>query len=106
MPMLTVTSQSSLPTDKFKKILDVNVMGSVYVAKYVSLQMARQTSSEGVIIFVSSIAATEGQRGQIGYGATKGAIDGIILPMARDLGRYGIRVCAIAPGVIETPLTS
>ena len=54
---------------------------------------------------MSSIAATEGQRGQVGYGASKGAIDGIVMPMARDLGRYGIRVCAIAPGIIESPLT-
>ena len=46
----------------------------------------------------------QGQRGQVGYSATKGAISGAVLPMARDLGKYGIRVVAIAPGVFETPI--
>jgi NAD(P)-dependent dehydrogenase (short-subunit alcohol dehydrogenase family) len=59
MPMLTLTSKTSLDTAKFKKILDINVMGSVYVSKYCAIEMAKQ-KGEGVIILVSSIAATEG----------------------------------------------
>ena len=57
-----------------------------------------------MIIFVSSVPADEGQRGQVGYSATKRAINGVVMPMARDLGKYGIRVAAIAPGVFETPI--
>ena len=53
---------------------------------------------------MSSVAAEEGQRGQVAYSLTKGAHNGMTLPMARDLGRYGIRVAAIAPGIFETPL--
>ena len=70
--------------------------------------MAKNTpdanGERGLILFVSSIAAEEGQRGQIAYSATKGALNGLVLPMARDLGRYGIRAAAIAPGIFDTPL--
>ena len=55
-------------------------------------------------MFISSVAAEEANRGQVVYGATKGAINGMVLPMARDLGKYGIRVAAIAPGIFETPM--
>ena len=55
-------------------------------------------------MFVSSVAAEEGQRSQVGYSATKGAINGFTLPMARDLGRFGIRAVTIAPGVFATPI--
>ena len=82
-------------------------MGSVYMAKYAAVAMAKNTpvdGERGVILFVSSVAAEEGQRGQIAYGASKGAINGIVLPMARDLGRYGIRAAAIAPGIFATPM--
>ena len=109
-PMLTYSSKSSLDTNKFKKVVDINLYGSVYVAKYAAIVMAKNKpvndlGEKGVIIFVSSVAAEEGQRGQVAYSATKGAINGMVLPMARDLGRYNIRVAAIAPGIFETPLT-
>ena len=58
----------------------------------------------GVLLFVSSIAGWEAQRGQIAYGASKAAVNGLVMPMARDLGRYGIRAVAIAPGIFRTPL--
>lgn len=64
-----------------------------------------EMGEKGVIIFVSSVAGEEGQRGQVAYGATKGAINGMVLPMARDLGKFGIRVAAIAPGIFQTPLS-
>ena len=84
-------------------------MGSVYVAKYASLAMSKnktvnERGEKGVILFVSSVAAEEGQRGQAAYSATKGAVNGMVLPMARDLGKFGIRVLAIAPGIFHTPL--
>merc|ERR1712203_217117 len=58
----------------------------------------------GVIVNVASVAAFEGQKGQLAYSASKGAVVGMTLPMARDLSRYGIRVMCIAPGIIDTPL--
>ena len=78
------------------------------MAKYAAVAMAKNQIKEngerGVIIFVSSIAAEDGQRGMVAYSASKGAINGLVLPMARDLGRYGIRAVAIAPGIFTTPM--
>ena len=59
----------------------------------------------GVIIFIASIAGIEGQRGQTAYAASKGSLLGMTLPMARDLGKYKIRVNCICPGMIATPLS-
>jgi NAD(P)-dependent dehydrogenase (short-subunit alcohol dehydrogenase family) len=85
------------------KVLKINVIGTFNVSKYAALQMSKQQLLEngerGVIINVSSVAGFEGQRGQVIYSASKGAILGMTLPMARDLGKYGIRVMTIAPGV-------
>merc|ERR1712176_394254 len=60
--------------------------------------------NRGVIINVASVAAFEGQKGQLAYSASKGAVVGMTLPMARDLSRYGIRVMTIAPGIMDTPM--
>ena len=60
---------------------------------------------KGVIIFVSSVASFEGQKGQVAYSASKAALNGMTLPMARDLGRYNIRVSAIAPGIMWSPMS-
>ena len=83
-------------------------MGSIYMAKYAAVVMAKNKLTEsgerGVIIFVSSVAAEDGQGGTVAYSASKGAINGLVLPMARDLGRYGIRAVAIAPAIFTTPM--
>ncbi len=60
----------------------------------------------GVIVNVASVAGLEGQKGQTVYSASKGAIIGMTLPMARDLGKYKIRVMTIAPGIFMTPMGS
>merc|ERR1712137_823231 len=65
---------------------------------------AAADGSRGVIINVASVAGIEGQKGQMVYSASKGAVVGMTLPMARDLSKYGIRVMTIAPGIIDTPL--
>merc|ERR1711881_325865 len=65
---------------------------------------AAEDGSRGVIINVSSIAGIEGQKGQLAYASSKGAVIGMTLPMARDLARYGIRVMTICPGIMGTPL--
>ena len=106
-PVLTYSSKGPLNTKIFQQVIAINVLGSVYMAKYAAVAMAKNqpvNGERGVILFVSSVAAEEGQRGQIAYGASKGAINGIVLPMARDLGRYGIRAAAIAPGIFATPM--
>jgi len=70
--------------------------------------MAKNKLSEngerGIILFISSIAASEAQRGKTAYGSSKGALDGIVLPMARDLGKYAIRAVSIAAGIFDTPM--
>ena len=84
-------------------------MGSVFVAKYASVAMSKNKPNEigerGVIIFVSSIQADEGPAGMVAYAMTKGGINGMVMPMARDLGRFGIRVAALQPGVFETAMS-
>ena len=87
--------------------MDVNYFGSMHVAKYAAINMSKndlinQKGERGVIIFISSILAEDGSKGYIGYSASKAAINGVVLPMARDLGRHNIRVVSIAPGIIDT----
>ena len=90
--------------------IELNLYGSVYCAKYGAVVMAknqpREFGERGVIIFVSSINAEEGSVTNVSYSASKGALNGMLMPMARDLGRYGIRVCAIAPGAFTTPMNT
>jgi len=105
---LIATPKSVHSNDLYKKILEINTFGSFLVSKYAAKMMIDNFDAKkdcnGVIIFVASIAAYEGQKGQVAYAASKGALVGMTLPMARDLGRYKIRVNSIAPGIIETPL--
>jgi NAD(P)-dependent dehydrogenase (short-subunit alcohol dehydrogenase family) len=63
-----------------------------------------ENGERGVIINTASIAAFEGQKGQVAYAASKGGLVGITLPIARDLAYYGIRIATIAPGLFETPI--
>jgi len=91
------------------KVVMVNQVGTFNLCRLVAEKMASNEpvndyGVRGVIINTSSIAAYEGQVGQVAYSATKGAIVGMTLPMARDLASYGIRVVTIAPGLIHTPL--
>jgi NAD(P)-dependent dehydrogenase (short-subunit alcohol dehydrogenase family) len=104
-----VTKKGVLQNDVMNKVLQVNVVGTFTVCKYAAQQMISQEIvsklfGRGVIINVASVAGIEGQVGQTIYSASKGAIIGMTLPMARDLGRAQIRVNTIAPGVIKTPM--
>jgi 3-hydroxyacyl-CoA dehydrogenase / 3-hydroxy-2-methylbutyryl-CoA dehydrogenase len=97
------------PLEPFERVLRVNVLGSFNVARLASQRMAtrepdRDTGERGVIVNTASIAAFDGQAGQCAYSASKGAIVGMCLPLARDLAPMGIRVCTIAPGIFETPM--
>lgn len=94
--------------DGFVRVLHVNLVGSYNVAIHAASAMATNTpldhDERGVIIHTASVAAFDGQIGQTAYSASKGGIVGMTLPMARDLSTVGIRVNAIAPGIIDTPL--
>jgi NAD(P)-dependent dehydrogenase (short-subunit alcohol dehydrogenase family) len=92
----------------FRTIQEVNVTGTFNVLQHAAAAMAvNEESSDdgrGVIVLTASVAAYEGQVGQIGYAASKAAVVGMTLTAARDLGSRAIRVCAIAPGVVDTPM--
>mmetsp|Transcript_20806 Transcript_20806/g.66977 ORF Transcript_20806/g.66977 Transcript_20806/m.66977 type:complete len:242 (+) Transcript_20806:55-780(+) len=84
----------------FRRVLDVNACGTFNAARLA----AERFRDGGVIVNTASIAAYDGQRGQVAYAASKGAIAAMTLPLARDLAKFKIRVCAIAPGLFRTPL--
>mmetsp|Transcript_7779 Transcript_7779/g.22250 ORF Transcript_7779/g.22250 Transcript_7779/m.22250 type:complete len:259 (-) Transcript_7779:147-923(-) len=89
-------------------VTKINLYGTFYCASEGASAMAKlpvgESEERGVIINVASVAAFEGQRGQLAYSASKGAVVGMTLPMARDLAPHRIRVMCIAPGIIDTPL--
>ncbi len=93
----------------YRKIIDINLIGTFNVLSKAAAQMAGQEpvtddGGRGVIINTASVAAFEGQVGQVAYSATKGGVVGMTLPIARDLAPLGIRCNAIAPGLIHTPM--
>jgi len=88
-------------------IIDVNVKGTLQVLVHAGAAMATQEpdgEDRGVMVCTASIAAYEGQIGQVAYAASKAAVVGMVLPAAREFGRHQIRVMAIAPGLFETPM--
>ncbi len=93
----------------FMKVINVNLVGTYNTMRLVAGEMSKldpvnDDGERGVIINTASIAAFEGQIGQVAYSASKGGIVGMTLPAARDLGKQGIRVMAIAPGAVQTPM--
>jgi NAD(P)-dependent dehydrogenase (short-subunit alcohol dehydrogenase family) len=93
--------------DTFRRILDLNTVATFNISRLAAAHMSRNEPEDpdgerGVIVNTSSIAAFEGQVGQVAYGAAKAAIAGMCLTMARDLGSLGIRVLAIAPSLFDT----
>jgi 3-hydroxyacyl-CoA dehydrogenase / 3-hydroxy-2-methylbutyryl-CoA dehydrogenase len=99
---------SLFPLDLFKKTIDINLVGMFDVTRQVAGAMGKNEPGEsgerGLIVNVASIAAFEGQVGQASYTASKGAIVALTLQLARDLAKLGIRVMAIAPGIMDTPM--
>ena len=94
--------------DAFRRVLEVNLVGSFNVARLAAAAMMQSEPTDkgerGVIINTASVAAFEGQVGQAAYSASKGGIVGMTLPLARDLSRSGIRVVTIAPGIFDTAM--
>src|SRR5205085_4688653 len=94
--------------EPFETVIRVNLIGTFNVLRLAAAAMLGQEPTDsgerGVCINTASIAAFDGQIGQIAYSASKGGIVGLTLPAARDLALGGIRVCTIAPGTFDTPL--
>jgi NAD(P)-dependent dehydrogenase (short-subunit alcohol dehydrogenase family) len=94
--------------ETFEKTVAVNLVGTFNVIRLAAEAMAAGEPDEdgerGVIVCTASVAAWDGQVGQAAYSASKGGIVGMVLPIARELARSGIRVVAIAPGIFDTPM--
>ena len=93
----------------FSQVIQINLVGSFNLARLAAEKMAvneplGEAGERGVIINTASVAAYDGQMGQCAYAASKSGIVGLTLPMARDLAPLGIRVNAIAPGIMGTPM--
>ena len=88
--------------DLFRKILDVNVVGTFMVGKACATHM--RDRGRGAIVNIASISGLRGSKGRSAYGASKGAVVTLKQVMANDLAEYGIRVNAVAPGPIDTPM--
>lgn len=92
----------------FARAINVNLIGSFNLTRLVADRIAKEapdaSGERGVIVYTASVAAFDGQIGQAAYSASKAALVGMTLPVARELARYGIRVMTIAPGIFETPM--
>jgi len=94
--------------EPFQKVIDINLVGTFHVLRLAASALLEsdpaQDGERGVCINTASIAAYDGQVGQVAYSASKGGVVGMTLPAARDLSSAGVRVCTIAPGLFDTPL--
>ena len=108
VPAKVLSKKGPIPIEAFKKIIDVNLIGTMNVLRLAAHEMYKNgpnaDGEKGVVINTSSNAAFDGQIGQAAYSASKSAIVGMTLPIAREFAEYGIRVNTIAPGVFNTPL--
>ena len=93
----------------YRKVIEVNLIGTFNLMRIGAAAMAKTEpvdadGQRGVVVNTASVAALEGQTGQVAYSASKGGIVGMTLPAARDLGAIGVRVNTICPGIIDTPI--
>jgi NAD(P)-dependent dehydrogenase (short-subunit alcohol dehydrogenase family) len=107
-PGRLVGRQGPIAGSAFRRVIEINVVGTVLVAKSAAVAMQTNTPNaqgeRGVIVMTASVAAFDGQIGQVAYSASKGAIVAMTLPLARELASSGIRVVTIAPGLFSTPM--
>src|SRR5467141_709067 len=103
-----VGREGPLPLDAFRRVIEVNLIGSFNVMRLAAAEMNAldppADGERGIIVSNASVGAYEGQIGQAAYSASKGGIVALTLPAARERARYGIRVVAIAPGIFATPM--
>jgi NAD(P)-dependent dehydrogenase (short-subunit alcohol dehydrogenase family) len=106
--MKTIGKDGPHPLDQYRKVIEVNLIGTFNMIRLVADRAAKleplEGGERGVIVNTASIAAYDGQIGQAAYSASKGGVVGMTLPVARDLAWSGIRVCTIAPGIFKTPM--
>jgi NAD(P)-dependent dehydrogenase (short-subunit alcohol dehydrogenase family) len=104
----TAGSKGAHPLQPFQIIIAINLIGTFNVLRLAAQKMIDNEPNEdgerGVLVNTASIAAFDGQVGQVAYSASKGGVVGMTLPVARDLAQYGIRVNTIAPGLFDTQL--
>jgi NAD(P)-dependent dehydrogenase (short-subunit alcohol dehydrogenase family) len=107
-PTKLVSRDGATPLRSFAKVIEVNLLGTINVLRCAAAAMAEAEpladGERGVCVNTASIAAYEGQVGQVAYAASKAGVVGLTLPVARELAGRGVRVVTIAPGLFETPM--
>lgn len=103
-----LTRDGAGPLDGFARTIEVNLIGTINAQRVAAAAIVQNDPDEGgergVLIQTASVAAFDGQIGQVGYSASKGGVVGMTLPVARELAQFGVRVMTIAPGLFETPM--
>jgi NAD(P)-dependent dehydrogenase (short-subunit alcohol dehydrogenase family) len=107
-PAKLLGREGPTPLDVFARVINVNLLGTINTLRLAAARMAEGSPNaageRGVCVATASIAAYDGQIGQVAYAASKGGVVGLTLPVARELARTGVRVMTIAPGLFDTPL--
>lgn len=106
-PARTLGKDGPLDLDRFRRVVEINLIGTFNVTRLAAARIAANEpvdGERGVIVNTASVAAFDGQIGQASYSASKAAIAGMTLPLARDLAARLIRVVTIAPGMFDTPI--
>jgi NAD(P)-dependent dehydrogenase (short-subunit alcohol dehydrogenase family) len=107
-PLKLVGRDGPSPLDDFRKIIEVNLIGTINALRLAAAAMVGNDPDDegerGVCVTTASVAAFDGQIGQVAYSASKGGIVSLTLPVARELAGKGVRVMTIAPGIFDTPL--
>ncbi len=107
-PKRMVGKEGPMPGDFFRKVIEINLVGTLLVSKAAAAAMQKNTPNaegeRGAVVMTASVAAFDGQIGQVAYSASKAGVVGMTLPMARELAAFGIRVVTIAPGLFLTPM--
>jgi NAD(P)-dependent dehydrogenase (short-subunit alcohol dehydrogenase family) len=107
-PKRMVGKDGPMPGEFFRKVIEINLVGTLLVCKAAAAEMQKNAPNadgeRGAIVMTASVAAFDGQIGQVAYAASKGGVVGMTLPMARELAAFGIRVVTIAPGLFLTPM--
>jgi len=107
-PRRMVGRDGPMPGEFFRKVIEINLVGTLLVSKAAAAAMQKNAPNaggeRGAIVMTASVAAFDGQIGQVAYSASKAGVVGMTLPMARELASFGIRVVTIAPGLFLTPM--
>ena len=107
-PSRFVGKQGAMAGAFFRKMIEINLLGTLQVSKAAAVKMQQNVPNgageRGVIVMTASVAAFDGQIGQVAYAASKGGVVSMTLPMAREMASSGIRVMTVAPGLFATPM--